>query len=81
MDNNVETKKRSTLETLALVFMIIGTISIGWTIVPLAWCLPMTISYAKKTKNGQHVGTGFKIASLIFVSLLGGIFMLVAKED
>lgn len=81
MDNNVETKKRSTLETLALVFMIIGTISIGWTILPLAWCLPLTISYAKKTKNGEHVGVGFKIASLLFVSLLGGIFMLVAKED
>ncbi len=80
MDNNVQVKKRSTMQTLALVFMILGTVAIGWTLVPLAWCLPLTISYAKKTKNGEPVSVGFKVASLLFVSLLGGIFMLVAKD-
>ncbi len=80
MDNNVQVNKRSTMQTLALVFMILGTVLVGWMLVPLAWCLPMTISYAKKTKNGEHVSVGFKVASLLFVSPLGGIFMLVAKD-
>ncbi len=79
-NTNVQPKKRSTMQTLALVFMILGTVGIGWMLVPLAWCIPMTVSYAKKTKNGEHVGVGFKVASLILVSMLGGIFMLVAKD-
>ncbi len=48
--------------------------------IPLAWCLPMTIIYFRKCNNGENVGTGFKICSLLFVSLLAGIFMLCDKD-
>ena len=72
----------SGITTAAKVFMILGTIltSIGGYLIPLAWCLPMTIVYFKKLKTGQPIGTGFKVCSLLFVSLLGGIFMLCDKE-
>ena len=45
-------------------------------LIPLAWCLPMTIHYFKATKNNEKVGTGFKVCTLLFVNLIAGILML-----
>lgn len=73
--------KSSGLATAAKVFMILGTIIMGIYIIPLAWCIPMTVSYFKKVNGGQPISTGFKVCSLLFVSLLGGIFMLCDKDN
>lgn len=73
---NEQRQTSSGVRTAAKVFMILGTVVMGIYIIPLAWCLPMTISYFNKTKRGETVSTGFKVCSLLFVSLLGGIFML-----
>lgn len=73
--------KSSGLATAAKVFMILGTIIMGIYIIPLAWCIPMTVSYCNKIKNGQPVSTGFKVCCLLFVSLLGGIFMLCDNNN
>lgn len=48
--------------------------------ISLGWCIPMTVSYFKKTKNSLPVSTGFKVCTLLFVNLLSGIFMLCDKE-
>ena len=66
--------------TAAKIFMIIGTIIMGLYIIPLAWCIPMTVSYFNKVKNGLYISTGFKVCSLLFVSMIGGILMLCDKE-
>ena len=68
----------SALSTVALVFMIIGTVAmaISTCCIGLAWCLPMTISYNKSRKNGTPVSTGFKVCSLLFVNTVAGILML-----
>ncbi len=73
----------SGITTAAKVFMILGTIatSLGGYLIPLAWCLPMTIVYFKKLKTGQPISTGFKVCSLLFVSLIGGILMLCDKDN
>ena len=76
----VEAKKSSGLATAARVFMVLGTVIMGLYILPLAWCIPMTVSYFKKVKNNQPISTGFKVCSLLFVSLLGGVFMLCEKD-
>lgn len=76
-----DTNSNSGMQTAAKVFMIISTVIMGIYLIPLAWCLPMTISYCKKIKNNQPVSVGFKVCSLIFVSLLGGIFMLCDNSD
>lgn len=73
--------KSSGLATAAKVFMVLGTIIMGIYLIPLAWCIPMTVTYFNKVKNNQPVGTGFKVCCLLFVSLLGGIFMLCDKEN
>lgn len=70
-----------TLRLLAFIFNLVSTISIGWTIIPLAWMIPMTvISYGiyKGTKDNT---TAFGVCTLIFVSLVSGILLLVSKKD
>lgn len=79
-DVAVATKTESGTTIAAKVFMVLGTVIMGIYILPLAWCIPMTVSYFKKVKNRQPVGTGFKVCSLLFVSVLGGILMLCDKE-
>ena len=70
------------VSTAAKVFMIIGTVLMAlYTFcIGLAWCLPLTISYCNKLKRGERIGTGFKVCSLLFVSLIGGILMLCDKD-
>ena len=82
----VETKatppRDSGLVVTAKIMMILGTIFNAFTffLIPLAWCIPMTVVYFKKIKENQPIGTGFKVCSLLFVSLLGGILMLCDSE-
>ncbi len=73
-------KSPSTLTAVAKAFMIVGTVFMGLYIIPLAWCLPMTIHYFKAVKNNQPVSTGFKVCALLFVNTIAGILMLCDKE-
>ena len=72
----------SSLATAAKIFMILGTIVMAITTycIALAWCLPLTIIYCKKIKRGEPIGVGFKVCSLLFVSMVGGILMLCDKQ-
>lgn len=72
----------SGMTTAAKVLMVLGTIVMALTSygIALLWCLPMTIVYFKKVKNFEPIGTGFKVCCLLFVSTLGGIFMLLDKN-
>ena len=72
----MENKQISGLLIAAKVLMIISTVLLGFIIIPLAWTIPMTITYCKKLGKGEQIGIGFKICSLIFVSTIGGILML-----
>lgn len=75
--------QKTGLSVAAKIFMIIGTVimAISTFCISLAWCLPMTISYSNKVHNGEPVSTGFKVCSLLFVSLLGGILMLCDQDS
>ncbi|MBO5715872.1 MAG: hypothetical protein J6S23_05720 [Clostridia bacterium] len=76
-----EPRELSTIQKVTKAFMIVETVLGGIYILPLAWCLPMTISYCKKLKKGEPIGTGFKVCSLIFVSLIAGILMLCDNDN
>lgn len=69
------------LAIAAKVFLIIGCIAQGWLLLPLAWCLPITISVCNKMKVGEPVGMGLKVCSLLFVNLIGGILLLCRSDD
>ena len=92
---NNTTSKNSGLKTAAKVFMIISCAMCGLLflaniylgiirafsyLLPLCWQIPMTIVYFEKIKNGERVGTGFKVCSLIFVSIVAGILMLCDND-
>lgn len=72
--------RESGLTLAAKVLMILGTVFMGVAIIPLAWCIPMTVSYCRKIKNGEPVSIAFKVCSLLFVSLAGGILMLCDQD-
>lgn len=70
-----------TLKTIIKVFMIIGCVTVGWAIIPLAWCIPMTLSVFRSLKEGRPISMAMKICCLIFVNVVAGVCMLCMKDD
>lgn len=68
------------MRTVAFIFMVIGVLgslfTIGW--LSLLWTAPMTFWYYYKSicDDDEDVSVAFKVCSLLFVSLIGGIVML-----
>ena len=70
------------LQTIAKVFMIIGCVaSASFFLIPLCWTIPMTLHYFNATKEKQPLSVGFKVCSLLFVSLVAGIMMLCDNSN
>ena len=69
-----------TMQIVIKVFLIMGCIGQGWLILPLAWCLPLTISVFNSFKEGKPIGMGTKICVLLFVNMIAGIFLLCSKD-
>ncbi len=72
---------QSTMKTIILIFLILGCISIGWLIIPLAWCIPMTISIKRKMDNNEPIGVGLKVCTLLFVNTIAGILLLCLSDN
>lgn len=70
----------SMLKTVAKIFMVLGCVVSGIYLIPLCWTIPMTVHYFKAVKESRPVGLAFKICSLLFVSLVGGILMLCDND-
>lgn len=70
-----------TMRTVVKVFLILGCICQGWLLIPLAWCLPMTISIFKSFRENRPIGTGMKVCTLIFVSMVSGICLLCMDDE
>ena len=70
----------NSLGEVAKVFLILGCIVQGWLLIPLAWCLPITISVFHCLRDNRPVGTGLKVCALLFVSLIGGICLLCMND-
>ena len=73
-------QKDDSLEIVVKIFLIIGCIAQGWLLIPLAWCLPITIRIFKSLNSHQPIGTGLKICSLLFVNLISGICLLCMND-
>lgn len=67
----------STLRKVARVFIIVCCVLQGFYLIPLAWCIPMTVSLNRRILRNEPISLGFKICTLIFLSLVGGILLLV----
>ena len=75
-------ERTDTMATVIKVFLIIGCVSgAAACLVPLAWCIPMTISIWKDLDNRQPVSTAMKVCTLLFVNIVAGILLLCDNES
>ena len=65
----------------ALVFNVISCIIFAFSIIGLAWAIPMTVHSYGIWKGKKPNTTAFGICTLLFLSFIGGILMLVAEKD
>jgi hypothetical protein len=77
----VATDNDKTLRLVAYILNLISTICIGWTLIPLAWMIPMTIISYGIYKGTKKNTVAFGVCTLLFVNLISGILLLVAKKD
>ena len=75
-----ESSNDSTLKTVAFVFMIISTCILGLWLFPLAWMIPMTVTFNGKVKRGEPISTGFKVCILLFLNMIAGILLLCDND-
>lgn len=70
-----------TFALVAFIFCLLSTISVGWLLIPLAWMVPMTVHCWGIYKGEKPNTVGFGVCTLIFLSIVGGICLLVGKKD
>ena len=75
------TDNDKTLFLIAFILNIVSTVSVGWLIVPLAWMIPMTVISYGIYKGTKKNTTAFAVCTLIFLNLVSGILLLVAKKE
>jgi len=82
-DTKKSNKDNDTLKLIAKIFLIIGTVvmSLCGFLIPLAWCLPITLSICRKMENNESISTGLKVCALLFVNLIAGILLICTDED
>lgn len=62
-------------------FMVLGCIlNAFYLLIPLCWCIPMTVVLFKKIKKGEKIGMGFKVCTLLFISTIAGILILCDRD-
>ena len=69
------------MHTVIKVFLIIGCVTQGWLLIPLAWCLPITISIFNSLRDRRPIGTGMKICTLLLVNVVAGICLLCMNDE
>ena len=68
------------MKLAAFILCLISTIGIGWLLIPLIWCIPMTMSVYKAYKGEKELTTGFKVCTLLFLNLIAGILLLCDQD-
>ena len=74
---NIAPPNDESLQIIVKIFLILGCIVLGWMILPLAWCLPITLTILGKLKRAEPISVGLKVASLLLVSPIAGIVLLL----
>lgn len=72
-----QTELSNGLKLAAKILMIISTVIMGFALIPLAWCIPMTLTYCQKVERNEPISIAFKICILLFVNVIAGILLLI----
>jgi hypothetical protein len=78
---NVMSDGDKTLRLIAFIFCLINTILLGWLLIPLTWMVPMTVIAWGIYKGTKKNTVAFGICTIFFLSLIGGILLLISKKD
>lgn len=70
-----------TLRLIAFILNIISLVAAAIFIIPLAWMIPMCVRSWSIYKGTKPNTTAFGVCTLIFLSLFGGILLLISKKD
>ena len=65
----------------AFVLNVISTVCLAFTIIGLAWAIPMTVRSYGIYKGTKPNTVAFGVCTLIFLNLIAGILQLVAEKD
>lgn len=77
----VKAEGDDTMSIVIKVFLILGCVAQGWMLIPLAWCIPITVKIFKCLKTKTPMSTGLKVCTLLFVSLVSGICLLCMNDN
>lgn len=69
------------MKLAAFILCVISTVAMGIMIVPLIWCIPMTIAVYKAYKGEKELSVGFNVCVLLFVNTISGILLLVDNSE
>ncbi len=64
------------MKLAAFILCLLSTIGMGCFLIPLIWCIPMTVKVYRAYKNNEKLSVGFSVCTLLFVSLIGGVLLL-----
>ena len=83
VDSGVKVRKKRDKDVcqIAFIFCVIGTVIAGFGIIPLIWCIPLTYTLYNRLQKDEPIGIGLKVVILLFVSLIGGILLLIGDPD
>ena len=74
-------RRDDTVMEIAEVFCVICTVLAGFAIIPLCWMIPLTVALHNKIKNKEPISVALKVVILLFVSVIGGILILVGDDS
>lgn len=69
-------KKKSGLRLAAFVLCVISTIGIGWLLIPLLWCIPLTARVYRAYTGERAMSDTVAVCVLLFLNLIAGILLL-----
>lgn len=78
---DMENNGNRTLKGVGFAFCVIGCVVLGCFLIPLAWCIPLTIMAYKYYKGEGDLGVGAKVCILLFVDIIAGILLLCANDE
>lgn len=76
----VKSDDNDVMKTVIKIFLILGCISQGWLLIPLAWCIPITVSIFNSLRDKKPISTGMKICALILVNIIAGICLFCIED-
>lgn len=71
------------LRLTAFILNIISMVALGWTLLPLAWMIPMTVMSWGIYKGTRANTVAFGVCNLLFVNTIffGGVLLLISNKE